>query len=154
MAWWDTAHMDTAHGNTQNHFPAQRDTSAGLLSELLCHGQQNPSGCLATGPDTSSDFTTILNCHQVGRFTKGHGNLASHSNPASLFGCRLKCTSKDKAVNRFKCHCEAKSARQQDTSSTLDRKTLKHLLNQREKKNSCFIQQEESSYYSSLVTAK
>lgn len=56
-------------------------------------------------------------------------------------------------MNRFKFHCEAKSARQQGISSTLDRKTLQHLLNPREKKNSCFIQQEESGYYSSLVTA-
>lgn len=149
-----TQHTRTQPMETRHHFPARRDTSAGLPSALLCHAQQNPSNCLATGWDTSSDFTTILNCHQVDGFTKGQCNLGSHSNPANLFGSRLKCTSKDKAVNRFKCHCEAKSARQQGTSSTLDRKTLQHLLNQREKNNSCFIQQQESGYYSSLVTAK
>lgn len=63
VPWWDMAHMDTAHGNAQHHFPAQRDTSAGgegpgLLSTLLCHGQQSPIHHSAVGEDTSSACPT------------------------------------------------------------------------------------------------
>jgi len=92
VPWWDTVRVNMSRGNSIAPQPEE------MLQQEERDQNSSPQHCATASkaPTTAQqqDWTQaqpllprILNsCHQVDRFSKGHGNLASHSNPASLSG--------------------------------------------------------------------